>query len=61
MTSAPVCFWEDGNSQLRFPLMCGGANKPSILEAQAHYRAFGSRERGMLENCRAPMADDSVE
>lgn len=57
----PVCFWEDDISQLRFPLMGGGANKPSLLEAQANYRAFGACEREMLEHCRAPMADESVE
>jgi hypothetical protein len=56
-----VCFWEDDISQLRFPLMAGGANKPSLLEAQANYRAFGSCERRMLEHCRAPKLDEAVE
>ncbi len=57
----PVCLWEDDVSQLRFPLMGGGANRPSLLEAQANYRAFGCCEPEMLEHCRAPNADEPVE
>lgn len=56
-----MCFWEDDISQLRFPLMGGGANRPSLLQAQANYRAFGSCERGTLEHCRAPKSDEPVE
>ena len=30
----PVCNWEDDNVQLRYPGMTGGANGPSLQEAQ---------------------------
>lgn len=30
----PICFWEDDLTQLRFPLMSGGANPVSLIEAQ---------------------------
>ena len=40
----PICFWEDDISQLRFPAMGGGANRPSLAEAQAEFT-----RRGVIE------------
>lgn len=40
----PVCAWEDDLVQLRFPLMRGGANGASLLEAQQDYLAEEARE-----------------
>jgi hypothetical protein len=57
----PVCYWEDDIVQLRFPMWGGGANKPSLIEAQAAYRAFGACEAHTREHCRAPKADEPVE
>lgn len=37
--SCPICDWEDDISQLRFATMGGGANKLSLMEAQASYAA----------------------
>ncbi|WP_204745162.1 CPCC family cysteine-rich protein [Glycomyces paridis] len=34
----PVCGWEDDLAQLRWPGLRGGANRPSLIEAQRHYR-----------------------
>lgn len=57
----PICFWEDDISQLRFPLMGGGANRPSLFEAQHNYQAVGACEAGMLKHCRPPKSEESVE
>lgn len=38
----PVCGWEDDLSQLRFAAEGGGANEPSLADAQ---QAFARRER----------------
>lgn len=42
-------------------MMGGGANRPPLLEEQANYRAFASCESRMLDHCRAPKADETVE
>jgi Cysteine-rich CPCC len=39
----PVCGWEDDLSQLRFPTTGGGANAPSLLEAQRRHGASPTR------------------
>lgn len=46
----PICAWEDNLVQLRFPLMVGGANRVSLLEAQQNYEKYGysSRDRKVL-------------
>jgi len=40
-----VCGWQDDLSQLRFARMPGGANKTSLLEAQAHMQSTGETDR----------------
>ncbi|WP_343076170.1 CPCC family cysteine-rich protein [Natronoglycomyces albus] len=37
-----VCWWQDDPVQLRWPTLRGGANKPSLVEAQKNYRSFGA-------------------
>ena len=37
----PICFWEDGISQLRF-VATTGANDVSLLEAQRNFSDFGA-------------------
>jgi hypothetical protein len=53
----PVCFWEDDAVQLRWPDYPGGANRTSLIEAQANYQAFGACEERSVEHVR-PAADD---
>ncbi len=50
----PICFWEDDVSQLRFPLMGGGANRPSLEEAQRNYQTLGAMEERFLPHVRPP-------
>ena len=47
-----VCFWEDDNVQLRWPDHAGGANRPSLIEAQRLYRDVGAMERRFTGNVR---------
>src|SRR6516164_8839737 len=54
----PICYWEDDISQLRFPTMGGGANKPSLLEAQKKYAEIGAIEVNFLPHVRKPNAAD---
>jgi hypothetical protein len=57
----PVCFWEDDGVQLRYPTLSGGANEPSLIEAQANYRAFGASEERFIRNVRDARASEEVE
>jgi hypothetical protein len=57
----PVCFWEDDAVQLRWPDMAGGANHPSLLEAQRTYGALGAIEARLVEHTRPPLDDEPVE
>ncbi|MBE1602653.1 MULTISPECIES: CPCC family cysteine-rich protein [Streptomyces] len=50
----PVCFWEDDAVQLRWPGYWGGANRPSLMEAQKNHQAFGACEERAVEHVRPP-------
>jgi hypothetical protein len=54
----PICFWEDDISQLRFPLMAGGANRPNLLDAQKTFAALGAKEARCLPHVRTPSAHE---
>jgi hypothetical protein len=54
----PICFWEDDPVQLRFPNFAGGANKPSLMEAQHNFAEFGACEIRHLQHVRPPTAED---
>lgn len=54
----PICFWEDDLTQLRFPLMSGGANPVSLIEAQENYFREGVSELRFRSNVRAAEASD---
>src|SRR4051794_19228883 len=42
----PMCFWEDDPLQLEFATtLAGGANAPTLLEAQRNYSLFGACEQ----------------
>lgn len=54
----PVCFWEDDGVQLRFPSMAGGANRPSLIEAQRNYAAYGGCDEHGRRRVRLATADE---
>lgn len=57
----PVCFWEDDLVQLRWPDWPGGANKPSLIEAQGNFSKGGSSEARLLEHVRAPASEEPLD
>lgn len=57
----PVCFWEDDNVQLRWPTWAGGANKPSLIDAQRNFAAIGVCEERVLRHVRPPTQDEPRE
>lgn len=57
----PICFWEDDVVQLRWPQVGGGANRLSLVEAQAEYTATGAMEHRFIGNVRAATVDEPVE
>jgi hypothetical protein len=54
----PICLWEDDGVQLRFPDFAGGANKPSLMEAQRNFAEFGASEIRRLRRVRRPTQED---
>ncbi|MEU9092827.1 CPCC family cysteine-rich protein [Streptomyces sp. NPDC048428] len=54
----PVCFWEDDVVQLRWPLLTGGANKCSLVNAQRTYREIQAIELRFVVNVRKPALDE---
>ena len=40
----PICGWQDDVSQLRFAGMVGGANSPSLVDAQRNFETFGASD-----------------
>jgi hypothetical protein len=55
----PICFWEDDLSQLRFPMNDGGANRPSLQQAQVSYQRTGACEERLLGHVRGVLPDDT--
>jgi hypothetical protein len=53
----PVCFWEDDAVQLRWPDWTGGANRPSLVEAQHNVHRFAACDEQNLRHAR-PAHDD---
>lgn len=56
-----VCFWEDDNIQLRWPDWPGGANKPSLIEAQQIFQRIGACEERLLPHVRPATADEPLD
>ena len=54
----PICFWEDDIVQLRFVHFSGGANRPSLVQAQENYRVFGAMEQRFRHLVREPRPDE---
>jgi hypothetical protein len=55
----PICFWEDDLSQLRWPDSAGGANRPSLIEAQPAFAEIGAIEPRLVPHVREPRDDDA--
>ncbi len=55
----PICFWEDDLVQLRWPDYSGGANQPSLIDAQTNYKKFGAKQERILEHVRSPNSTDT--
>ena len=53
-----ICFWEDDPVQIMDPWFTGGANKPSLVEAQQSYAAIGAMEARFKKNVRAVKSSD---
>jgi hypothetical protein len=56
-----VCFWNDDQIQLRWPDCQGGANKPSLVEAQQMFIALGAKEARILPLVRPARDDEPLE
>jgi hypothetical protein len=54
----PICFWEDDEVQLLFPLMAGGANQPNLCDAQRTFIRDGACEYRFTGNVRQPADDE---
>jgi len=57
----PICFWEDGDVQLRWPDRAGGANRPSLIDSQREYRQLGVMESRFPGYVRPPTDSETVE
>ncbi|MFC5831474.1 CPCC family cysteine-rich protein [Nonomuraea insulae] len=56
-----VCFWEDDAIQLRWPDWPGGANKPSLIEAQRIFQEIGACEERLLQHVRPATTDEPLD
>jgi hypothetical protein len=57
----PICFWEDDPVQLRWPQFGGGANRPSLVDAQVEHAATGAMEHRFTGIVRGAAPDEPVE
>ncbi|WP_326837600.1 CPCC family cysteine-rich protein [Amycolatopsis rhabdoformis] len=56
-----VCFWEDDAVQLRWPDWRGGANGPSLIEAQRSYAELGAMEPRFTRSVRPAAAAEPID
>jgi hypothetical protein len=54
-----ICRWEDDLVRLRWPTFRGGANEPSLVEAQRNFVTIGACEERLLKHVQAPRPDES--
>lgn len=53
-----ICFWEDDSVQYDDPDYEGGANVPSLKQAQKNFIELGACEKGCIEFVRKPDEND---
>lgn len=53
-----ICFWEDDDVQFDDPDYAGGANIPSLRQAQKYFIIFGACEERCVEFVRTPSETD---
>lgn len=56
-----ICFWEDDAIQLRWPDWTGGANGPSLIEAQRLYAELGAMEPRFTHMVHQPTDDEPLD
>lgn len=56
-----ICFWEDDAIQLRWPDYRAGANRLSLIQAQAEYAKFGAMEHRFIGLVRQPDDGDLLD
>lgn len=54
----PICFWEDDDIQRDDPDYAGGANHPSLRQAQSNFKEFGASKIEMQKYVRKPTPED---
>ncbi len=54
----PVCFWEDDPAQAADPDSWGGANDPSLREAQRNFAQFEACDTTAIPHVRKPAPDE---
>ena len=54
----PVCYWEDDLVQTEDPDFEGGANRPSLRQAQRNFVDFRASERRLVGYVRKPKPDE---
>jgi hypothetical protein len=54
-----ICYWEDDVIQLRWPDYAGGANSPSLIEAQLNFINLGAKEARLLPHVRPATPADA--
>jgi RNAse (barnase) inhibitor barstar len=58
----PICFWEDDALQLEFAsTLAGGANAPTLVEAQRYYREYRVSEPRLRRLVRSPGTQDRLD
>ncbi|MDX8363466.1 MULTISPECIES: CPCC family cysteine-rich protein [Bacillaceae] len=53
-----ICFWEDDLVQFNDPDYEGGANIPSLRQAQRNYLKFGACDELSINSVREPLIDE---
>lgn len=53
-----ICFWEDDDVQYNDPNYEGGANVPSLRQAQQNFIKFGACDEGSIKFVRKPNQED---
>jgi hypothetical protein len=57
----PICFWQDDIVQLRWPEFAGGANRPSLIDAQGSVPRVGAIEERFLPYVRPAEPSEPVD